>query len=134
MLFAHPKNLTNISTIYLSINPSIYLSTACRLEDECPGSKKLKIRLQSEVNLITFNSSQFPGSSLHCHLGHRHIDPDTTQHNPLEGNKTVAITVCAYSMVDSSGIYGVSGISMDIPVISIFQDPATHFTKSGDIL
>ena len=34
----------------------------------------------------------------------------------------------------SSGIYGVSGISMDIPVISIFQDPATHFTKSGDIL
>ena len=40
-----------------------------RLEEECPGSKKLKIRLQSEVNLITFNSSQFPGSSLHCHLG-----------------------------------------------------------------
>ena len=35
---------------------------------------------------------------------------------------------------NSSGIYGVSGISMDIPVISIFQDPATHFTKSGDIL
>ena len=59
----------------------------CRLEDECPGSKKLKIRLQSEVNLITFNSSQFPGSSLHCHLGHRHIHPDTTQQNPLEGNK-----------------------------------------------
>ena len=37
-------------------------------------------------------------------------------------------------LVASSGIYGVSGISMDIPVISIFQDPATHFTKSGDIL
>ena len=26
----------------------------------------------------------------------------------------------------SSGIYGVSGISMDIPEISMFQDPATH--------
>ena len=26
----------------------------------------------------------------------------------------------------SSGIYGISGISMDIPEISMFQDPATH--------
>ena len=26
----------------------------------------------------------------------------------------------------SGGIYGISGISMDIPVISMFQDPATH--------
>ena len=99
MLFARTKNLTNISTIYLSvIYQSINLSIHCRLEEECPGSKKLKIRLQSEVNLITFNSSQFPGSSLHCHLGHRHIHPDTTQQSPLEGKNTVAIKL--FGLVD----------------------------------
>ena len=45
-------------------------SMLCRLEDECLKRKgKLKIRLKSDVNLITFNSSFFSGSSLHCHLG-----------------------------------------------------------------
>ena len=29
-------------------------------------------------------------------------------------------------VIFSSGIYGVSGISMDIPEISMYQDPATH--------
>ena len=49
------------------------LSFIHRLEDEClrggGKSNKLKMKLKSEVNLITFNSSLFSGSSLHCHLG-----------------------------------------------------------------
>ena len=49
---------------------NIHASMLCRLEDECLKRKgKLKIRLKSDVNLITFNSSFFSGSSLHCHLG-----------------------------------------------------------------
>merc|ERR1719270_1990362 len=56
-----------LSFIELSYNSSSYIRT--RLEDECLKRKgKLKIRLKSEVNLITFNSSFFSGSSLHCHL------------------------------------------------------------------
>ena len=95
----------------------------CRLEDECPGSKKLKIRLQSEVNLITFNSSQFPGSSLHCHLGHRHIHPDNTQQNLLEGNNTVAITVCAYSMVDVTLVSELSVPSTQYGLAVFIEEP-----------
>ena len=30
-------------------------------------------------------------------------------------------------LYNSGGIYGISGISMDIPEISMFQDPATYF-------
>ena len=47
-----------------------------RLQDECLKRKggKLRIKLKSEVNLITFNSSEISGSNsrtgLHCHLGH----------------------------------------------------------------
>ena len=31
-----------------------------------------------------------------------------------------------YCSITSGGIYGISRISMDIPEISMFQDPATH--------
>jgi len=54
-----------------TINSSTYVET--RLQDECLKRKgKLRIKLKSEVNLITFNSSQISGSNnregLHCHL------------------------------------------------------------------
>ena len=94
----------------------------CRLEDECPGSKKLKIRLQSEVNLITFNSSQFPGSSLHCHLGHRHIDPDNTQQNPLEGKNTVAIKLFVF-MVDVTRVSELSVPSTQYGLAVFIEEP-----------
>ena len=45
-------------------------------------------------------------------------------------NADVDISVMMIVLLSSSGIYGVSGISMD----SIFQDPATHCHKSGVIL
>ena len=93
----------------------------CRLEDECPGSKKLKIRLQSEVNLITFNSSQFPGSSLHCHLGHRYIDPDTTQQSPLEGKNTFAIKL--FGLVDVTCVSELSVPSTQYGLAVFIEEP-----------
>ena len=47
----------------------------CRLEEEClRGKSKLKMRLKSDVNIISFNSSQFSRNSLHCHLGTNQIN------------------------------------------------------------
>ena len=32
---------------------------------------KLRLKLKSQVNIISFNSSAFPEQNLHCHLGRR---------------------------------------------------------------
>ena len=56
-------------------NFNIFILHHCRLEEEClRGKSKLKMRLKSDVNIISFNSSQFSRNSLHCHLGTNQIN------------------------------------------------------------
>ena len=63
---------------------------------------------------------------------HFHYNAQRAGVGPFWGHSRPFITVPR--CITSGGIYGVSGISMDIPEISMFHKQVTLCHQSGDIL